>query len=326
MVAAAAEKLHRQLKRKKQDSGEKERRRKKEKEEKGKKKAKLLMVQGTSSGAGKSTLVIGLCRVFADQGYRVAPFKAQNMSSNLYTAKDGSKMARVQAVQAAAARKDPDARMNPVLLRPLGDYRSSVFVQGSFYAEMHAKEYYESFALQHGLAAALGSLASLREENDVVVMEGAGSPAEINIARYDIANMLVAQRAGAPVIIIADIERGGCFASIVGTMRLLKPAHRKLVKGFLINKFRGDSGLLGPAIKPVEKITGKKVLGVIPKIEFDLPEEDSLASAGGGAGNPGKDKGKEELSEESWDWQIDRLAKAIKESIDFSKISEVAGL
>lgn len=278
--------------------------------------ARLLMIQGTSSGAGKSTLVTGLCRVFSNAGYSVAPYKAQNMSSNLYQTEDGSKMARAQAIQAVAARAKPGVSMNPVLLRPLGDYRSEVLVNGRFYAEMHAKDYYSKFALQQGLPVALKALDCLRREHDIVVMEGAGSPAEVNIAKYDIANMLVAERVRSPVIIVADIERGGCFASIVGTMQLLKAKHRALVKGFLINKFRGDQSLLEPAIKQMHAMTRKRVLGVIPKIDFDLPEEDSLM---GGPSRP-------DLPKESWDWQIDLLAKAIRESVDISQLEEVAGL
>ena len=279
--------------------------------------AKLLMVQGTSSGAGKSTIAIGLCRLFSDAGYRVAPFKAQNMSSNSYATPEGGKIAQVQAIQAVAARQKPDPRMNPILLKPLSEYRSMVFLNGRFYSEMHAKEYYEKFVLQQGFLTALKALESLRKENDVVVIEGAGSPSEINIAKYDIANMLLAQKVGAPVLIVSDIERGGCFASIVGTMQLLQPAHRKLVRGFLINKFRGDITLLAPAIKEVQKMTKKRVLGVIPKIEFNLPEEDSLV---------GGISGKAEPPQESWNWQIDLVAKAIKESADMGRISEAADL
>lgn len=281
------------------------------------KKAKLVMVQGTSSGAGKSTVVIGLCRLLSDRGYKVAPFKAQNMSSNFFTTAAGVKMALVQAIQAVAARKEPDARMNPILLKPLGEYRSMVFLNGRFYSEMHAKEYYEKFVLQQGFSVALKALESLRSENDIVVIEGAGSPSEINIAKYDIANMLLALKVNSPVLIVADIERGGCFASIVGTMQLLKPAHRSLVKGFLINQFRGDITLLAPAIKEVQKMTKKRILGVIPKIEFNLPEEDSLI---------GSMASRTEISRESWDWQIDLVAKAIKESIDMDRVSEVIGL
>jgi adenosylcobyric acid synthase len=280
-------------------------------------KAKLIMVQGTSSGAGKSTVAIGLCRLFSDMGHKVAPFKAQNMSSNFFATAGGAKMAQVQAIQAVAARKEPDPRMNPILLKPLGEYRSMVFLNGRFYSEMHAKEYYEKFVLQQGFSHALKALDSLRSENDIIVIEGAGSPSEINIAKYDIANMLLAQKAGAPVIIVADIERGGCFASIVGTMQLLKPAHRSLVRGFLINKFRGDITLLAPAIKEMQRMTKKRILGVIPKIEFNLPEEDSLV---------GSMAGRAEIPREAWNWQIDLVAKAIKESVDMERISEVVGL
>jgi adenosylcobyric acid synthase len=246
----------------------------------------------------------------------VAPFKAQNMSSNFFATAGGAKMAQVQAIQAVAARKEPDPRMNPILLKPLGEYRSMVFLNGRFYSEMHAKEYYEKFVLQQGFSHTLKALDSLRSENDIVVIEGAGSPSEINIAKYDIANMLLAQKAGAPVIIVADIERGGCFASIVGTMQLLKPAHRSLVKGFLINKFRGDITLLAPAIKEMQRMTKKRILGVIPKIEFNLPEEDSLV---------GSMAGRAEIPREAWNWQIDLVAKAIKESVDMERISEVVG-
>jgi adenosylcobyric acid synthase len=280
--------------------------------------AKLIMVQGTTSGAGKSTIVIGLCRLFSDRGYNVVPFKAQNMSSNFFTTSSGSKMALVQAIQAVAARKEPDLRMNPILLKPLGEYRSTVFLNGRFYSEMYAKDYYEKFVLQQGFMMVLKALESLRSENDIIVIEGAGSPSEINIAKYDIANMLLAQEVGAPVIIVADIERGGCFASIVGTTQLLKQAHRGLVKGFLINKFRGDITLLAPAIKEVQKMTKKRILGILPKIEFNLPEEDSLVG--------GSMKRKSDVPQESWNWQIDLIAKAIKESIDMERVSKVVGL
>ena len=279
--------------------------------------AKLIMIQGTSSGAGKSTIAIGLCRLFSDRGYKVAPFKAQNMSSNFFTTLDGSKMALVQAIQAVAARKEPDPRMNPILLKPLGEYRSMVFLNGRFYSEMYAREYYEKFVIQQGFTMVLKALDSLRSENDIIVIEGAGSPSEINIAKYDIANMLLAQEVAAPVIIVADIERGGCFASIVGTAQLLKPLHRALVKGFLINKFRGDVTLLAPAIKEVQKMTKKRILGIIPKIEFNLPEEDSLV---------GSVVGKAEIPRESWNWQIDLIAKAMKENIDMTRMSKVVGL
>ena len=279
----------------------------------------LLMIQGTSSGSGKSTIVTALCRIFADKGYNVAPFKAQNMSSYSYmVSKTSHTIAMAQAIQAVASRKEPDVRMNPILLKPLGNYRSSIILNGIFYSEMYAKEYYKTFVLQKGFPIILNSLESLRRENDIIIIEGAGSPAEINISKYDVANMLLAEKIRAPVIITADIERGGCFASMIGTLKLLKPHHRDLVKGFLINKFLGDESLLDKAIKFVEKTTRKNILGVIPKVEFDLPNEDSLDTH---TFNYSK------LPRESWDCQIDIIAKAVKNSIDIQKIiTEIAGL
>ena len=279
----------------------------------------LLMIQGTSSGSGKSTIVTALCRIFADKGYNVAPFKAQNMSSYSYMVSETShSIAMAQAIQAVASRKEPDVRMNPILLKPLGNYRSSIILNGIFYSEMYAKEYYKTFVLQKGFPVILNSLESLRRENDIIIIEGAGSPAEINILKYDVANMLLAEKIRAPVIITADIERGGCFASMIGTLKLLKPHHRDLVKGFLINKFLGDESLLDKAIKFVEKTTRKNILGVIPKVEFDLPNEDSLDTH---TFNYSK------LPRESWDCQIDIIAKAVKNSIDIQKIiTEIAGL
>ena len=270
------------------------------------------MVQGTSSGSGKSTLVTAFCRIFSDKGLQVSPFKAQNMSSNTYTIANTSlEISQAQALQAFASRKQPDIRMNPILLKPLGDYRSRVILNGSFYSDMHAREYYDKFILQKGFRNVLQCLESLRKENDLVILEGAGSPAEINISKYDIANMLLAERICTPVLITADIERGGCFASIVGTMRLLKKIHRDLVQGFIINKFQGDESLLMPAIKSVERITKKRILGIIPKVNFFLPAEDSLDG-----NNPSDPK----LSLESFDRQIDILAKTIKNNVNVEKL------
>lgn len=277
------------------------------------------MIQGTSSGAGKSTIVMGLCRIFSDLGYRVAPFKAQNMSSNIHiiTKKSESEeIAQAQAIQAAACRKRPDVKMNPILLKPLGNYRSRVILNGKFYSEMHAKEYYETFTLQKGFQIVIDALENLRIENQIVLIEGAGSPAEINISKYDIANMLLAKKVDAPVIIVTDIERGGCFASIVGTLKLLKPQYRRLIHGFLINKFRGDPSILEPAIKSVEKITRKKNFGVIPKLDFNLPSEDSLDSAS-----------KIEIPPRDWDREIDIVANSIKDTISIDEIiTNVVGL
>ena len=239
--------------------------------------AKILMVQGTSSGSGKTTIVTVLCRIFADRGYKVAPFKSQNMSSKIYEIEGTSKRISVaQAVQAFASRKNPDVRMNPILLKPHSNYVSDVIVDGRSHGLMHAKDYYQKFVLQNAFPIILDSLDGLRKDNDVVIMEGAGSPAEINIQQYDVANMLLARKVSAPVIIVADIERGGCFASIVGTMLLLKPYDRKLVRGFVINKFLGDNSLLESAMSTVKRMTNKEFYGVVAKVKLDLPNEDSL--------------------------------------------------
>ena len=270
------------------------------------------MIQGTSSGSGKSTLVTAFCRIFSDKGFRVSPFKAQNMSSNTYIIADTLlEISQTQALQAFASRKQPDIRMNPILLKPLGDYRIRVILNGRFYSDMHARDYYDNFILQKGFMNVLESLQSLRKENDLVIIEGAGSPAEINISKYDIANMLLAERIRTPVLITADIERGGCFASIVGTMRLLKKIHRDLVQGFIINKFQGDESLLIPAIKSVERITKKRILGIIPRVNFSLPAEDSL---------DGHNPKSPEMSLESCDGQIDILSKVIKDNVNIEKL------
>jgi adenosylcobyric acid synthase len=237
--------------------------------------SKALMIQGTSSGAGKTTLVTALCRIFANSGYRVAPFKSQNMSS--YSYKENSfEISRAQAIQAIASRAEINPRMNPILLMPLGNYRSKVLVQGKFYKKMYAKDYYEKFALSKGLKTATESLDWLRQNYDLIIMEGAGSPAEFNLEKYDIANMRMAEYLRAPVILVADIDKGGSFASIVGTMELIDPKYRKFIKGFVINKFRGDMHILRPSFKKLRQKTGRPVLGTIPLLKLDIPEEDSL--------------------------------------------------
>jgi adenosylcobyric acid synthase len=269
------------------------------------------MIQVRSSGAGKSTLVTAFCRIFSDMGYSVSPFKAQNMTSNFYPILNSKRVAVIQAIQAFASRKNPDTRMNPILLEPVGEYRSNIFLDGNFFGQMAAEEYYQNFVLEEGFSNVLKCLDALRLENDIVVIEGAGSPAEINIADFDIANMVLAEKVCAPVILTADIERGGCFASIVGTMELLKPHHQELVKGILINKFRGDKRLLLKAIRSVEQITKKEVFGVVPRIKFALPPEDSLDEV--------KAYPLLEMSE-SLDEQVNILAAGLKENIDVKGI------
>ena len=240
-------------------------------------KSKLLMIQGTSSGAGKSLMVTALCRILSNKGYKVAPFKSQNMSSYSFNINNTGKLiAQAQAVQAIGARTHPDVRMNPILLKPVGNYESEVYIYGEFLSKMKAQEYYTNFVLNKGFERVLNAFKSLKKENDIIILEGAGSPAEINILKYDIANMLLAKKVSTPVILVADIERGGCFASIVGTISLLKPKYRNLIKGILINKFLGDEYILMPAIKKIEAKTKKPLLGIIPKIDHNIPSEDSL--------------------------------------------------
>ncbi len=239
--------------------------------------AKVLMVQGTSSFAGKSFVTLALCRIFSNLGYKVAPFKAQNTSLNSFVTPEGEEIARAQALQAFAARVEPQVEMNPILLKPTGERKSQIVVMGKPYMNIEARRYYKEFALQQGEGIIKKALTRLKEDFDIIVMEGAGSPAEINLYSQDIANMRAARLAEAPVILVADIDRGGVFASIYGTISLLSHEDRERVKGVIINKFRGDIEILKPGIVQIEELTQKKVLGVMPFLEnLHLPEEDSL--------------------------------------------------
>ena len=279
-------------------------------------KAKLLMIQGTTSGAGKSTLVIALCRIFSDMGFKVCPFKAQNMTSNFHFLKEKKslkRMARIQAVQAMAARTEPDIRMNPVLLKPLGSNVSEIIVGGLKNLNMTAEDYYNSFVLQKGFPKVLQDLESLRNENDLILIEGAGSPAEINLLEYDIANMMLAEQTNSKVLLVADIERGGCFAAIVGTIKLLPARQRKFVEGVIINKFLGQKSILNKAITSVEEMTKKKVVGVIPKTEFNIPNEDSLD----------KKRSKPSYSKVYLDKQIDFVASTFRENTDLKYLLNI---
>jgi adenosylcobyric acid synthase len=282
-------------------------------------KAKLLMIQGTSSGSGKSTLVVALCRVFSDLGYKVSPFKAQNMTSNFHGIKQNGlvrRMAGIQSVQATAARIKPDTRMNPVLLKPLGENTSEIILGGIGNLKMTAEEYYKKFVLQKGLPKVLQDLNSLRNENDLIIIEGAGSPAEINLSDYDIANMILAERTKSNVLLVADIERGGCFAAIVGTMRLLPSRQRKFVKGIIVNKFLGQKSILNNAIVQVEEMTKKKVMGVIPKIQFDIPSEDSLDQK----------RSKHSYSKRYLDEQINLVATTFMENTDMQYLLKILNM
>jgi adenosylcobyric acid synthase len=240
-----------------------------------------LLVAGTSSDAGKSVLVAGLCRWLARQGVRVAPFKAQNMSNNSVVTMEGGEIGRAQALQAAAAGLAPSVRFNPVLLKPGGDRSSQVVVLGKAVGQVSAMSYRDR--KPELFETVLATLEGLRAEFDVVVCEGAGSPAEINLRADDIANMGLARAADLPVLVVGDIDRGGVFAHLYGTVALLSPADQALVAGFVINKFRGDPGLLAPGLDQLRSLTGRSVLGVVPwHAQLWLDAEDSLSYKGDG--------------------------------------------
>ncbi|HKE99425.1 MAG TPA: cobyric acid synthase [Actinomycetes bacterium] len=235
-----------------------------------------LLVAGTGSDAGKSVVVAGICRWLARQGIKVAPFKAQNMALNSAVTPGGAEIARAQAVQAAAAGVDAEAAMNPVLLKPSGERSSQVVVMGRPAGTEDARSYQERKA--ELLRVVLAALADLRARFDVVVCEGAGSPAEINLRAHDLANMGLARAAGLPAVVVGDIDRGGVFAALYGTLALLEPADQALVAGFLVNRFRGDASILRPGLDQLAGLTGRPVLGVLPHVAgLELDAEDSLA-------------------------------------------------
>ncbi len=235
-----------------------------------------LLVCGTHSDAGKSLLTAGICRWLHRRGVRVAPFKAQNMSLNSVVTLDGAEIGRAQAVQAAASGLDPEAAMNPVLIKPSGHRHSQVIVMGKPFADADARSY---GALKHELRPVVAhALDALRERFDVVVCEGAGSPAEINLRDSDLTNMWLAREAGLPTVIVADIDRGGVFASLFGTLALLDAADQAQIAGFVINKFRGDAAILAPGLEQLQRRTGRATLGVLPFVEdLWIDVEDSLA-------------------------------------------------
>ncbi len=276
---------------------------------------KSLMIQGTSSGAGKTTLVAALCRIFSDKGYRVAPFKSQNMSNFAYITPD-FEISRAQAIQAIGARCDIVPELNPILLKPLGNYYSMVYLNGKRYKKMQAKDYYEKFVNSEGIKTAFRSLKTLQKNYDLIILEGAGSPAEINLQKFDIANMKIAQKANASVLLISDIDRGGSFASIVGTMALIEKKYQKLVKGFVFNKFRGDIDVLKLGFQKLKKITKVPIIGTIPMIALNLPEEDSLNV------KP-KDIAWTKKNILKIDNELNKLAKTVQSNIDIKSIERM---
>ena len=237
--------------------------------------AKRIMVQGTMSGAGKSLLCAALCRIFAQDGYRVAPFKSQNMALNSFVTRDGLEMGRAQVVQAQAAGVEPDVRMNPILLKPSSDTGSQVIVSGEVRGQMSAADYFKM--KRQLIPDILAAFNSLSEDVDIVVIEGAGSPAEINLKADDIVNMGLAKLVDAPVLLAGDIDRGGVFAQLYGTVALLEPEERARIAGLVINKFRGDVDILRPGLAMLEEKTGLPVLGVVPYLHVEIEDEDSLS-------------------------------------------------
>lgn len=247
--------------------------------------AKSIMVQGTMSNVGKSLLTAGLCRIFKQDGYKTAPFKSQNMALNSFITKEGLELGRAQAMQAEAAGIEPVVEMNPILLKPTSDTGSQVIVNGKVHMTMGAREYF-SYKKQL-IPEVLAAYHALEEAYDIIVMEGAGSPAEINLKQDDIVNMGMAKMANSPVLLAGDIDRGGVFAQLAGTALLLTEEEKKFVKGTIINKFRGDKSILDPGVGMIEGVMGIPVVGVVPYMQVDIEEEDSLTERF----VPGKEKG-----------------------------------
>ncbi len=237
--------------------------------------AKVIMVQGTMSNAGKSLIVAGLCRIFAQDGYRVAPFKSQNMALNSYITEEGLEMGRAQVMQAEAAGVKPSVLMNPILLKPTNDVGSQVIVKGEVLGNMRARDY---FSYKKKLIPTIcEAFSELEKQADIIVMEGAGSPAEINLKSDDIVNMGLAKLVDAPVLLVGDIDRGGVFAQLLGTLMLLEEDEKARVKGLIINKFRGDKTILDPGVEMLEERGGVKVAGVVPYMHLSIEDEDSLS-------------------------------------------------
>lgn len=276
-----------------------------------------IMIQGTTSSAGKSLMCTALCRIFKDDGYKVYPFKSQNMSSKYYETKEGFKISTAQALQAYAAGIEPHPDMNPILLLPTSDKGSKVILNGVEKFQMEALEY---FQYKKGLKSMITEVYNkIENENQVIVIEGAGSPAEINLKENDIVNMGMAEIADAPVILVADIDRGGVFASLYGTVMLLEEEERKRIKGLIINKFRGDKTLLEPGIKMIEDLLYIPVIGTIPFVHLELVDEDTLIDYK-------KQCNESEQSEEEMEQELCKLANVVKENMDMDFVYKIMGL
>jgi len=276
-----------------------------------------IMIQGTTSSAGKSLMCTGLCRIFKEDGYKVYPFKSQNMSSKFYITEEGKKISVAQALQARAAGLEPSHHMNPILLIPNSDSGSMVVVNGEERENMAARDY---FKFRPTLKEMIKEKYSeIETNNDIVVIEGAGSPAEINLKKNDIVNMGMAEIADAPVLLVTDIDRGGAFAALYGTVMLLEPHERARIKGLIINKFRGDKTLLEPGIKMIEDLLNIPVVGVIPYISLDLIDEDSLIDRN-------KSPKAEEQSFEEEELELNKLSNGIRANMDMEYIYKIMGV
>ena len=276
-----------------------------------------IMIQGTTSSAGKSLMCTGLCRIFKEDGYSVYPFKSQNMSSKYYLTSDGHKISTAQALQAFAAGVSPSAAMNPILLIPKSNTGSMVVIKGEENEHMEARKYFEYKNKLRPMI--LDTYKEIEGKNDIVVIEGAGSPAEINLKQNDIVNMGMAEMADANVILVADIDRGGVFASLYGTVMLLEPHERARIKGLIINKFRGDKTLLDPGIEMIENLLNIPVIGTIPFIELELVDEDSLIDYEKKCNTVEQSLGEIEV-------ELNKLSRVLRENMDIEYIYDLTGL
>lgn len=276
---------------------------------------KTIMFQGTASDVGKTLFTLALCRIYSQQGFKAAPFKSQNMAADSFITKGGREIAIAQALQAEAAGIQPDVSMNPILMKPQGDNNSEIFIEGKLVSAMTATEYYSE--KDRLLKVICKSIDNLKDNYQLIVLEGGGNPAEVNLKDKDLVNMKAAEIADAPVILIADIERGGVFGSIIGTLELLEAPERERVKGIIINKFRGNPERFSEGQKYIEEITGLPVLGVMPYLDdLAIPDEDSC----------GQQREKLEYKNSSLDERLknyDILATEFKKNINMDKLEEI---
>ena len=276
---------------------------------------KTIMFQGTASDVGKTLFTLALCRIYSQQGFKAAPFKSQNMAADSFITKGGLEIAIAQALQAEAAGIQPDVSMNPILMKPQGDNNSEIFIEGKLVSAMTATEYYSE--KDRLLKVICKSIDNLKDNYQLIVLEGGGNPAEVNLKDKDLVNMKAAEIADAPVILIADIERGGVFGSIIGTLELLEAPERERVKGIIINKFRGNPERFSEGQKYIEEITGLPVLGVMPYLDdLAIPDEDSC----------GQQREKLEYKNSSLDERLknyDILATEFKKNINMDKLEEI---